>query len=206
MLLQGQTYNLTLCITCHGKISLDAVKTIREQIGRPKGLEKASQGLATLNVSPNRNRDSGGLTKVPQQPLTHSQCTIGQSTKCSQWQEKWVKRTVSRQLRGVLLKDLVALSLSKVPQPNRQARVRRGYTQRRWGWQKVGASTGWESVLKVRWAMHQYKTPNRGALLGSQLTGLACDHEAMSLSFLQPQLGSVVYIISSTNIMGQREE
>ena len=66
MLLQGQTYNLTLRNTCHGKISLDAVKTIREQIGRPKGLEKASQGLATLNVSPNRNRDSGGLTKVPQ--------------------------------------------------------------------------------------------------------------------------------------------
>ena len=27
--------------------------------------------------------------------------------------------TGSRQLRGVLLKDLVALSLSKVPQPNR---------------------------------------------------------------------------------------
>ena len=67
MLLQGQTYNLTLCIMCHGKISLDAIKgPLENKFVGPKGLEKAFQGLATLNISPARNRDSGGLTRVPQ--------------------------------------------------------------------------------------------------------------------------------------------
>ena len=38
MLLQGQTYNLTLCIKCHGKISLDAIKDHQRTNWPSKGI------------------------------------------------------------------------------------------------------------------------------------------------------------------------